>query len=285
MRRARHPHDPRHHAGGRERLLHPAARAGVRRHDGRRDRARDLRPHRRLHDEREEGRPGQHRRVPGAERRRPVRGGAQHGRHLRGAAHLRRAGRARHGGDRRSACTRASTTTTSRRGSARSPTSGASSRTPACRSSCRSAATACSWTPRAFLPHLDQDLYPAQALAAEIYLDSGVRTMERGIVSGGRDPATGENRRPRLELVRITIPGASTPRPTWTSRPRASSRCTSPRRDQRPAHGVRAGAAAVLPGPVRAALRVVVSRERAREHLAPRPEEEPCLAGSATSST
>jgi tyrosine phenol-lyase len=59
---------------------------------------------------------------------------------------------------------------------------------------------------RAFLPHLDQDVYPAQALAAEIYLDSGVRTMERGNVSSGRDPATGENRRPRLELVRATLP-------------------------------------------------------------------------------
>jgi tyrosine phenol-lyase len=36
---------------------------------------------------------------------------------------------------------------------------------------------------RAFLPHLDQDLYPA-----------------------GRDPQTGQNRRPNLELVRLTIP-------------------------------------------------------------------------------
>jgi tyrosine phenol-lyase len=58
----------------------------------------------------------------------------------------------------------------------------------------------------AFLPHLDQDRYPAQALAAEIYLDSGVRTMERGNVSAGRDPSTGENRRPKLELVRLTLP-------------------------------------------------------------------------------
>ncbi len=30
--------------------------------------------------------------------------------------------------------------------------------------------------------------------------------MERGIVSAGRDPVTGENRHPRLELVRLTIP-------------------------------------------------------------------------------
>jgi tyrosine phenol-lyase len=59
---------------------------------------------------------------------------------------------------------------------------------------------------RRFLPHLDQDLFPAQALAAQIYIDSGVRSMERGNVSAGRDPVTGENRRPRLELVRLTLP-------------------------------------------------------------------------------
>jgi len=57
-----------------------------------------------------------------------------------------------------------------------------------------------------FLPHLDQDEFPAQALAAELYIESGVRAMERGNVSAGRNPATGENRRPALELVRITIP-------------------------------------------------------------------------------
>jgi tyrosine phenol-lyase len=59
---------------------------------------------------------------------------------------------------------------------------------------------------KAFLPHLDQDVYPAQTLAAELYLDSGVRAMERGNVSAGRDPQTGQNRRPNLELVRLTIP-------------------------------------------------------------------------------
>jgi tyrosine phenol-lyase len=59
---------------------------------------------------------------------------------------------------------------------------------------------------RAFLPHLDQDLYPAQTLAAELYLEAGIRSMERGNVSAGRDPATGENRRPALELVRLTLP-------------------------------------------------------------------------------
>ena len=59
---------------------------------------------------------------------------------------------------------------------------------------------------RRFLPHLTQEQFPAQALAAEIYLESGVRAMERGIVSTGRDPETGRNRPCRLELVRLTIP-------------------------------------------------------------------------------
>jgi tyrosine phenol-lyase len=59
---------------------------------------------------------------------------------------------------------------------------------------------------RRFLPHLAQDHFPAQALAAELYLESGIRAMERGIVSAGRDPETGEHRRPALELVRLTIP-------------------------------------------------------------------------------
>ena len=57
-----------------------------------------------------------------------------------------------------------------------------------------------------FLPHLDQDKFPAQALAAELYIDSGVRSMERGVVSAGRNPKTGKNYYPKLELVRLTIP-------------------------------------------------------------------------------
>jgi tyrosine phenol-lyase len=59
---------------------------------------------------------------------------------------------------------------------------------------------------RAFYPHLSQDLFPAQTLAAELYLDSGIRAMERGVVSAGRDPSTGQHRYPKLELVRLTIP-------------------------------------------------------------------------------
>jgi tyrosine phenol-lyase len=59
---------------------------------------------------------------------------------------------------------------------------------------------------RRFYPQIPHDSYPAQTLAAELYLESGVRAMERGIVSAGRDPKTGENRKPKLELVRLTIP-------------------------------------------------------------------------------
>ena len=57
-----------------------------------------------------------------------------------------------------------------------------------------------------FLPHIPQSQFPAQALAAALYVDSGVRAMERGAVSSGRDTETGENRMPALELVRLTLP-------------------------------------------------------------------------------
>lgn len=59
---------------------------------------------------------------------------------------------------------------------------------------------------RRFCPHLTQDQFPAQSLAANLYLESGVRSMERGIVSAGRDRITGDHHRPRLETVRLTIP-------------------------------------------------------------------------------
>ena len=59
---------------------------------------------------------------------------------------------------------------------------------------------------RQFYPDMPQDNFPAQMLAAELYLDSGVRAMERGIVSAGRDQKTGQHHYPKLELVRLTIP-------------------------------------------------------------------------------
>jgi tyrosine phenol-lyase len=59
---------------------------------------------------------------------------------------------------------------------------------------------------KAFYPHIPQDQFPAQVLTAELYLDSGIRSMERGVVSAGRDPATGDHRYPKLELTRLAIP-------------------------------------------------------------------------------
>jgi tyrosine phenol-lyase len=59
---------------------------------------------------------------------------------------------------------------------------------------------------RRFYPHIPQDQFPAQTLAADIYIEAGARAMERGVVSAGRDPATGDHRYPKLELVRLTIP-------------------------------------------------------------------------------
>lgn len=57
-----------------------------------------------------------------------------------------------------------------------------------------------------FYPQIPQDAFPAQTLAAALYLDSGIRAMERGIVSAGRDQQTGDHHRPKLELTRLTIP-------------------------------------------------------------------------------
>lgn len=59
---------------------------------------------------------------------------------------------------------------------------------------------------RRFCPHLSQDDFPAQSLAVNLYVESGVRSMERGIVSAGRNKETGDHHRPKLETVRLTIP-------------------------------------------------------------------------------
>jgi tyrosine phenol-lyase len=74
---------------------------------------------------------------------------------------------------------------------------------------------------KSFYPHIPQDQFPAQTLTAQLYLDSGVRGMERGIVSAGRDPETGNHRYPALELTRLAIP-RPIPRLTWMSSPKRS---------------------------------------------------------------
>lgn len=59
---------------------------------------------------------------------------------------------------------------------------------------------------KSILSHIPHDQFPAQALTAALYVDSGVRGMERGVVSAGRDKATGDHHYPKLELVRLAIP-------------------------------------------------------------------------------
>jgi tyrosine phenol-lyase len=59
---------------------------------------------------------------------------------------------------------------------------------------------------RRFYEHLTQDQFPSQTLAAELYMDSGVRSMERGVVSAGRNPETGDHNYPALELTRLAVP-------------------------------------------------------------------------------
>ncbi|MCX7736171.1 MAG: tryptophanase, partial [Candidatus Kapabacteria bacterium] len=59
---------------------------------------------------------------------------------------------------------------------------------------------------KAFYDHIPQINFPAQKLAADLYIESGVRAMERGIVSAGRNKQTGDHNYPKLELVRLTFP-------------------------------------------------------------------------------
>lgn len=56
-----------------------------------------------------------------------------------------------------------------------------------------------------FIPQVPQSQYPAGALAAALYIVSGIRGMERGTVSTDRDP-DGNDVMADLELVRLALP-------------------------------------------------------------------------------
>lgn len=65
---------------------------------------------------------------------------------------------------------------------------------------------ACHVDAKLFLPHIPWNQYPAGALSAAIYINSGVRTMERGTISVDRDPDTKEEIASDLELARLAVP-------------------------------------------------------------------------------
>jgi len=57
-----------------------------------------------------------------------------------------------------------------------------------------------------FLPIVAKEEYIAQTLGIELYIEGGVRGVEIGTLLADRDPDTGENRYPDLELLRLAIP-------------------------------------------------------------------------------
>ena len=66
-------------------------------------------------------------------------------------------------------------------------------------------ALGCHIDAKAFLPHVPQSEYPAGALAAALYIISGVRGMERGTISSVRDE-NGNDILADVELLRLAFP-------------------------------------------------------------------------------
>lgn len=59
---------------------------------------------------------------------------------------------------------------------------------------------------RRFYPNVPESQFPAQLACVEIYKHGGIRSVEVGSCLIGRDPDSGENIRPALDLCRLALP-------------------------------------------------------------------------------
>jgi tryptophanase len=66
-------------------------------------------------------------------------------------------------------------------------------------------ALGCHIDAKGFLPHVPQEEYPAGALAAALFIISGIRGMERGTISSVRDE-DGKDILADMELLRLAFP-------------------------------------------------------------------------------
>lgn len=62
---------------------------------------------------------------------------------------------------------------------------------------------------RRFFPQIPQSEFPSQRLVCALYEEAGVRAVEIGACAfGSKDPVTGEDIFPSLELMRICVTAA-----------------------------------------------------------------------------